>query len=116
LESARLLTERAEAAKTSAIILPNLQNEYKALKTAGISLGEANYLALSKVLKVLAVENHAKQLRLWGKILGYKDYWVIQGTTSRKNTDEHAKNVEVAGTGINYYSYWVAHDVLGKWV
>lgn len=98
------------------MILPNLAQEYRALKSAGISLGENNYQTLSKVMKVLAVEKQAKQLRFWGKILGFHDYWVIQGLTTRKSTDEVAKNVEAEGTGINYYTYWVTHDLLGKWV
>jgi hypothetical protein len=44
---ARLPTEMAEAAKTSAKILPNLQNGFKALKIIDISLGDANSLSLS---------------------------------------------------------------------
>lgn len=116
MEAARLISENAASANTANIVLPNLQQEYKALKTASISLGESNYVLLQKILKVLAVENKAKQLRFWGKILGLRDYWVIQGTTSRKNTDEIPKNAEASGTGVNTYSYWVATDLLGKWV
>ncbi len=67
---------------TQNYIIPNLNAEYQALKTAGISIGENNFYYLSKVLKVIASKNNAKEIRFWGKILGRKDYYVIQGLSS----------------------------------
>jgi hypothetical protein len=66
-----------------AYLRPDLMQEYAALKTAGISIGESNAFHLNKVLKALAIEYQTKSIRFWGKILGYRDYYVIQGTSSK---------------------------------
>jgi hypothetical protein len=57
--------------------------EYHALKTAGISIGETNSFHLHKVVTALAIEHQTKSIRFWGKILGYKDYFVIQGSSTK---------------------------------
>ena len=60
-------------------------DEYHALKQCGISLGETNYVHLTKVLKALATDNECSQIRFWGKILTKNsDYYVIQGIATKK--------------------------------
>lgn len=95
--------------------MPDINTEYEAFKTAGISIGETNCYHLSKVLRELAIENDVKEIRFWGKILGKKDYYVIQGLTSKSYVNDLGPNSEPYGTGINDYSYWVSNNVLGKW-
>jgi hypothetical protein len=89
--------------------------EFSALKTAGISIGESNSFHLNKVLKTLAIEHQTKNIRFWGKILGYRDYFVIQGSSSKIYLHELSENSEKYGVGANSYSYWVATDILGNW-
>lgn len=62
--------------------MPNMNAEYQALKTAGISVGETNYYYINKAIKLLASKNNVKEIKFWGKILGRKDYFVIQGVSS----------------------------------
>jgi hypothetical protein len=66
-----------------AYVRPDIMQEYHALKTAGISIGETNAFHLNKVVKALAIEHQTKNIRFWGKILGYRDYFVIQGSSSK---------------------------------
>ena len=66
--------------------------EYQALKTAGVSIGESNAFHLESVIKQLAIEHQTTSIRFWGKILGYKDYWVIQGTSSQTYLSELPEN------------------------
>lgn len=66
-----------------AYLRPDVMQEYHALKTAGISIGETNSFHLNKVVKALAIEHQTKSIRFWGKILGYKDYFVIQGSSTK---------------------------------
>lgn len=89
--------------------------EYAALKTAGISIGETNAFHLNKIIKSTAIEYQTKTIRFWGKILGHRDYFVIQGTGSKTYLQELGDNSEKYGVGINSYSYWVATDILGQW-
>lgn len=40
--------------------MPNLNAEYQALKTAGISVGENNYFYIGKAMRLLAIKNNVK--------------------------------------------------------
>ena len=74
----------AKAENKMVYLQPDLETEYQALKIAGISIGENNYIYLSKVIRTLAIKNKTKEIRFWGKILGHKDYYVIQGISSNQ--------------------------------
>lgn len=89
--------------------------EFAALRTAGVSVGESNCFHLGKAVKRLAIEHQAKSIRFWGKILGYQDYWVVQGSSAKPYLNEVPEGGEKYGSGVNSYSYWVAADPLGKW-
>ena len=93
--------------------MPDLEAEYNALKTAGISIGEKNCYYLAKVIKLLATKNKVKEIRFWGKILGKKDYFVIQGVSQQPYAQDLAADGEAYGKGVNSYSYWVANNILG---
>ena len=71
-----------------AYLRPDITQEFAALRTAGVSVGETNCFHLAKAIKRLAVEQQVKSIRFWGKILGYKDYWVIQGSSAKPYLDE----------------------------
>lgn len=98
-----------------AYLRPDLMQEYAALRTAGVTVGESNCFHLNKVVKRLAIENQTKSIRFWGKILGYKDYWVVQGASAKPYLDQLPEGAEKYGSGVNTYSYWVATDPLGNW-
>jgi hypothetical protein len=98
-----------------AYLRPDLMQEFAALKTAGVSVGESNCFHLGKAIKRLAIEHQAKSIRFWGKILGYRDYWVVQGSSGKPYLNEVAEGGEKHGSGVNSYSYWVAADPLEKW-
>lgn len=74
-----------------AYLRPDLMQEFAALKTAGVSVGESNCFHLGKAIKRLAIENQAKSIRFWGKILGYRDYWVVQGSSGKPYLNEVAE-------------------------
>lgn len=95
--------------------MPDLQAEYHALKTAGVSIGENNYYYLNKVIRTLAIKNNAKEIKFWGKILGKHDYYVIQGVSCNPYLQQLSPESQPYGTGVNMYSYWVARDILGTW-
>ncbi len=94
---------------------PDLMQEFAALKTAGVSVGESNTVHMGKAIKRLAIEQQAKSIRFWGKVLGYRDYWVVQGSSGKPYLDEPMEGGEKYGVGVNTYSYWVASDPLGQW-
>lgn len=112
---ASLTSKLTSLDNTQAYTTPDLEAEYQALKTTGISIGEKNYYYLSKVLRLLAVKNNVKEIRFWGKILGRKDYYVIQGISNQPYPKEGSKDSEQYGVGVNSYSYWVANNILGDW-
>lgn len=69
-------------------IMPDLNQDFRALKIAGISIGQTNNFYLQKVIRNLALKNNVKQIRFWGKILGRCDYYVIQGISSNPYLSE----------------------------
>jgi hypothetical protein len=105
--------QRAE--DNRAYLRPDLMQEYAALRTAGVSVGESNCYHLGQAIKRLAIEHQARSIRFWGKILGYQDYWVVQGASAKPYLDEVSEGGEKYGSGVNTYSYWVATDPLGQW-
>lgn len=98
-----------------AYLRPDIVQEYAALRTAGVSVGESNCFHLGKAIKRLAIEQQVKSIRFWGKILGYRDYWVVQGSSTKPYLDEVPEGGEKYGIGVNSYSYWVSSDPLGRW-
>lgn len=98
-----------------AYLRPDIMQEYAALRTAGVSVGESNCFHLGKAIKRLAIEQQVKSIRFWGKILGYRDYWVVQGSSTKPYLDEVPEGGEKYGIGVNSYSYWVSSDPLGRW-
>lgn len=68
--------------------MPDLAQDARALKIAGISVGETNTYYLNKVIRSLAVKNKVKEIRFWGKILGRRDYYIIQGISSNPYLSE----------------------------
>lgn len=97
--------------------MPDIMQEYHALRLAGISIGETNCINIGNVIQALAIENEVKEIRFWGKILGQKDYYVIQGVSSKKYlNDELGEDGEDYGVGVNTFSYWVSTSILGNWV
>lgn len=103
--------------KGKAFLMPDIMQEYHALRLAGISVGETNCINLGNAIKALAIENDAKEIRFWGKILGHRDYYVIQGVSSKKYLDDElGPDGEAYGAGVNSYSYWVSTNILGNWV
>lgn len=78
----QLTDKLAKAENNKSYTMPNLNAEFQALKTAGISIGETNYFYINKAMRLLAIKNNVKEIKFWGKILGRRDYFVIQGVSS----------------------------------